>query len=69
MKLSFFLWDSEIWVMKVVAVVIVSAKKKRWKLDFTVKLFFNSITENFGKKFLVHRKISYTVVFMDFSLV
>ena len=52
--------------MKVVAVVIVSAKKKRWKLDFTVKLFFNSITEYFGKKFLVHRKISYTVVFMDF---
>ena len=67
MKLSFFLWDLEIWVIKGAAVVIVSAENKRYKLDFTVKLFFNSITAHFGKKF--YRKITYTVVFVDFSLV
>ena len=63
MKLSFFLWDLEIWVIKVAAVVIASAKKKKYKLDFTAKWFFNSITAHFGKKF--YRKITYTVVFMD----
>ena len=37
MKLSFFTWDLETWIIKVAAVVIALAKKKRYKLDFTVK--------------------------------
>ena len=37
MKLSVFPWYSEIVVIKLAAVVTVSAKAKRCKLDFTVK--------------------------------
>ena len=31
MKLSVFPWGSEIWVIKLIAVIIVSAKTKRYK--------------------------------------
>ena len=50
--------------MKLAVAVIVSTKKERCKLDFTVKIFLNSLTAHFGNKF--YRKISFRVNFKDF---